>query len=570
MALKWIERAIGSDPSVSEFHNAMGVVLRRQGRGAEAIAAYHHAITLQPTNANALYNLGNLLQEHGRLIEAAAVYRTAIARSESGAAYYNLGNVVWKLGDLDAAAAALRRATELRPNHSSSHNNLGIVLQLCGELDGAMASFQRAAACEPSHAHHFGNFIYAGMFHPAYDSAAMLAHQRAWNLRYATPFRPTRKEHSNVRSPNRPLRIGYVCGDFRNHVLGLYVLPLLEGHDRRQFTICCYSNVTRPDAITDRFKALATQWCDIADLSDDSAADMIRADRVDILVDLALHMSDNRLLIFARKPAPVQVSFGGYPGGTGLETIEYRLTDPYLDPPGSDGDYLERSVRLPSTFWCYAPLGEEPSVNELPALSKGFVTFGCLNNFCKVNDGVLHLWAKVLSAVVGSQLLLSAPEGSARQRVTQRLLSLGIDPSRIQFAGWLRRPRYLQLFNQIDISLDTLPYNGHTTSLDSFYMGVPVITRIGKTAPGRAGWSQLSNLGLTELAALNQEQFIQIATTLAADLAKLAEMRSNLRHRMERSPLMDAGAFTRGIEQSYRNMWATWCERTTANSVTHA
>ncbi len=301
-------------------------------------------------------------------------------------------------------------------------------------------------------------------------------------------------------------------------------------------------------------------WRNIVGLSDEQIAKQIREDRIDILVDLALHMGKNRLLVFARKPAPIQATFAGYPGSTGLETIDYRLTDPYLDPPGlNDQFYSEKSFRLPHTFWCYDPLGANVAVNALPAHSHGHITFGCLSNFCKVNDPVLKLWAQVLKAVDRSRMVILAPEGSHRQRLLDLLQREEIAPDRIEFVTQRPRVPYLELYHRIDVGLDTLPYNGHSTSLDSFWMGVPVITLVGKTVVGRAGVSQLTNLGLTELIANTPQEYVRLAAELAGDLPRLAELRRTLRPRMQSSPLMDAAGFARDIEAAYRQMWRTWC-----------
>ena len=274
-----------------------------------------------------------------------------------------------------------------------------------------------------------------------------------------------------------------------------------------------------------------------------------------------MHMANGRPLLFARKPAPIQVAWA-YPGTTGNESIDYRLTDPYSDPPEQfDQDYSERSIRLPDSFFIYDPLTGEPAVNPLPAQSNGFVTFGCLNNFMKTNDGVLDAWAKVLASVPDSRLLLLAPSGSTRQRLLDHFARDGIDASRIEFVGRQPRPKYLETFNRIDISLDTFPYNGHTTSLDSFWMGVPVVTLIGPTVVGRAGWSLCCNLDLRELAAYGESQFVRIASDLANDLPRLADLRAGLRSRMEASPLMNGKRFAAGVEQAYGDMWRRWVGR---------
>jgi protein O-GlcNAc transferase len=277
-------------------------------------------------------------------------------------------------------------------------------------------------------------------------------------------------------------------------------------------------------------------------------------------VDLALHMDSNRLLVFARKPAPIQVTFAGYPGSTGLTTIDYRLTDPYLDPPGLfDAWHSEKSVRLPNSFWCYDPRGNEPLVNELPALKNGYLTFGCLNHFSKVNDPILIIWASVLRAIPSSRLLLLAFQGRHREHVIDVLKKEGITRDRITFFAPVPRRQYLELYHRIDVGLDTLPYNGHTTSLDSLWMGVPVLTLAGQTVVGRAGYSQLRNLELYHFNASAPEALVNIAVELADNLPRLSQLRDTLRARMQSSILMDAPNFTCAIETAYRTMWYRWC-----------
>ena len=336
--------------------------------------------------------------------------------------------------------------------------------------------------------------------------------------------------------------------------------PLLAAHDRSQFDIFCYSDVLKPDHITARQQAELVTWRDTLQLNDQQAAELIRGDQIDILVDLTMHMERNRLLVFARKAAPVQVTWLAYPGTTGVSAIDYRLTDPQLDPPGMYDDlYCERTYRLPETFWCYDPMTAEPAVKTLPALKNGFVTFGCFNQFAKVNAGVLRLWADVLKAAPQARLMMLAPEGAARQATLSYLEKQGVVPERVTFVSVRPRLDYLALYHEIDIALDTFPYNGHTTSLDAYWMGVPVVTLVGQTVVGRAGLSQLTNLGLTELVAQTQEQYVQIAAQLAGDLSRLSDLRRSLRERMQASALMGAPRFARSIEAAYRGMWHRWC-----------
>jgi predicted O-linked N-acetylglucosamine transferase (SPINDLY family) len=318
--------------------------------------------------------------------------------------------------------------------------------------------------------------------------------------------------------------------------------------------------VVRPDVITARFRSCADVWRNVVGLTDEQLAESVRHDRIDILVDLCMHMARNRLLVFARKPAPIQACWFAYPGSTGLSTIDYRLTDPYIDPAGLDDDHdSEQSIRLPDSFWCYDPLVNDLAVDTPPMLEKGHITFGCLNNFCKVNAAVLSLWARVLRCVDRSRLLLMAAEGSPRQETLAQLEREGITPDRVTFVTHRPRAQYLELYRGIDIALDTVPYNGHTTSLDSLWMGVPVVTLTGPTAVGRAGLSQLMNLGLPELIAFSPEQYVRIAVELARDLPRLGELRATLRGRMQASPLMDGPRFARNVEAAYREMWRRWC-----------
>ena len=438
-------------------------------------------------------------------------------------------------------------------------------MSLDSQLDEAITAYRQALTLDPKLPLVHSNLVYTLHFHPGYNAQAIAEEHRRWNQQHAEPLTRFIQPHANDRDPERRLRVGYVSPDFRDHVVGRNLLPLFRQHDRTQFDITCYAHNSRPDAITGQFQQHADAWRDIVGLSDEQAAQLIRHDRIDILVDLSLHMAQNRLLIFARKPAPVQVTFAGYPASTGLTTIDYRLSDPYLDPPGMDESvYSEQTIRLPDSFWCYDPLeGREIPVNSLPALETGVVTFGCLGNFCKVNPPLLTLWAQVLRQVERSRLLLLASQGSHRQRTLDFLQQEGVDANRVDFVPHQRRQQYLELYHRIDLGLDTFPYGGHTTSLDSFWMGVPVVTLVGQTSVSRAGWCQLSNLGLTELAGHTPAEFVRIAVELANDLPRLRELRSTLRRRMEQSPLMDAPRFAHNIETAYRTMWRTWCAAAT-------
>jgi predicted O-linked N-acetylglucosamine transferase (SPINDLY family) len=579
-AISEFARAVEIDGADLRAVRGLGDALFQSSRHQEAAAAYERAAALSPSDPHLWHNLGSSLHELGDYDRAATAYRHALTlRPDFPEAHFHLAITLDATGDFDESAARYRRDIALRPDHADAHRNLGVALLAQGKVADALGSYDRAIKLKPDDAAIAKSRLFALQFHPAFDARLILQEHRAWNERFAEPLRISWLPHANSRDPNRRLRVGYVSANFFAHCQSLFTSPLLANHDRALVEVYCYADVARPDGVTARLRRCADVWRPTNGLSDAQIADQIRQDRIDILIDLTMHMTGSRPLLFARKPAPIQVAWLAYPGTTGLSAMDYRLTDPYLDPPGKYHDcYSETCVRLPETFWCYDPRGlieaaqvsspdTAPSAHPLPkpaplpALSTGLFTFGCLNNFCKINDSLLDLWSRVLIAVPRSRLLLLAPPGEARRWAAERFRQRGIASDRLEFAP--RRPfwQYLNEFNRIDLCLDTLPYNGHTTSLDALWMGVPVVTRVGSTVVGRAGLSQLSNLGLTELVAYSDDEFVQIAASLAGDLSRLAALRSTLRDRMSASPLMDAPRFARNMEAAYRQMWRTWCEK---------
>jgi predicted O-linked N-acetylglucosamine transferase (SPINDLY family) len=557
------QEALRLGPDVADIHHSLGAVLKARGRLDDAVRCFQRAIERNPNLADAHCNLGSALVAQGKVEQAVTSYRRALELDPNFAiAHSNLGNALKQQGKPEEAIGHLQRAIELRPEFADAHSNLGNALIAQGKLDAAVASFRRAIALKPDYAGAHSNLVYALIFCPGYDARGVYEEARLWSRKHAEPLEPSIRPHSNDRSPDRRLRVGYVSPDFRNHCQSFFTLPLFSAHDHEQFEIFSYSDVLSEDGHTARLRAHADTWREIKGLSDEQVATLVREDAIDILVDLTMHMAHNRLLVSARKPAPVQVSWLAYPGTTGLTTIDYRLTDPLLDPPGMfDRHYSEQSFRLPDAFWCYDPLTSEPAVNRLPALTNDHITFGSLNNFCKINDPVLKLWARVLTATPGARLMLLAGAGSHRQDALRVLEEEGIAADRVTFVSPQLRSKYLKLYHLIDIGLDPFPANGHTTSLDSFWMGVPVITMVGQTAVGRGGLCQLTLLGLPELIAETPEQFVSIAVGLAGDLPRLSMLRETLRDRLQKSPLMNAPRFARNIEAAYRTMWRTWCAR---------
>ena len=553
-------RALELRPDYPEAHNNLGAALAEQGQLDEAIAAYRRALELNPNIPITCNNLGNALRQRGQLDDAVVAFQCALQlRPDYPEAHNNLGNALRDQGQLDRAVAAYRRALELRPDFPDAHSNLGNALRDQGQLDQAIAAYRQALELHPDQAGVHGNLVYTLLFHPGQDAGSIARERERWDRRFGEPLQRLILPHANDRSPERRLRIGYVSPDFRNHVVGRNLLPLFARHDHRNFEIFCYSGVVRADPMTDAFRQRAHHWRNTVGVNDEALADLIRRDGVDILVDLTQHMAENRLPVFARQPAPVQVSFAGYPDSTGLEAIEHRISDRFLEDGIAHEDTGKKEhVYFIDSFWCYDPCGAEAEVNPLPALKNETVTFGCLGNFGKVNEGALKLWARVLGAVKDSRLLLGSPAGNHRERTLEVLRSAGVESRRVEFVEFRPRREYLELYHQLDIVLDTFPYNGHTTSLDALWMGAPVVSLVGNTPVARAGLSQLTNLGLPELAAHSESEYVAIAEGLAKDLPRLAELRRTLRDRMASSVLMDAARFARQVEQAYREMWRRW------------
>ncbi|MFX1764654.1 tetratricopeptide repeat protein [Paraburkholderia sp. A1RI-2L] len=552
--------AVEIDPNFAVAWSNLAHILSRTNR-AEAESAARRAIALNPNLVSANYNLGVLLGP-ARADEAIRVLRHTVAlKPDHANAWYQLGHLL-SFDDPAEALTALREATNLNPEIANAHAVLGNVFLAMGAAEESVAALRRSLECDPDNIVAHANLIFALPFLSDCPEVLMRECSR-FAAQHEAPVFVCEREHLNNPAPNRRLRVGYVSGDFDSHCQSLFTIPLLSNHNHADFEIFCYSSVAEPDHVTASIRGLADVWRDVRALDDATLAQQIRADRVDILVDLTMHMEGSRRLLFARRPAPVQVAWLAYPGTTGSPAMDYRLSDCWLDPvdePGRDDLYSERTIRLPRTFWCYDPLTEGLAVNSLPAANGEPFTFGCLNNPAKVSDHALGLWAGALAAVPESRLLVLEPRGVPRSQLTARYVAHGMDPSRVSFIARQPRRAYLETYHRIDLALDSFPYNGHTTSLDAFWMGVPVVTRAGRSAISRGGKSVAGNLGLPELVAYTDDEFVRAAHAFARDLPRLAALRGTLRTRMEASALMDAPRFAAGIERAYREMWREYCD----------
>lgn len=558
-------QAVAFKPDFPDAYNALGAVLARQGQLTEAVAAYGQLIALKPDSAEAQYNLGNALTQQRKLAEAITAYRRAIEIDPHHVnAHLNLGNELQKVGQLSHAIAAYRRALVLQPTNAEAYNNLGLTLKDQGKLSEAIAAYRQALALEPDHARAYSNLLFSSHYRSQIDPVALFAEHQRWAQTHAVPLVDTIRPYDNDRGRRR-LCIGYVSPDFRVHSVAYFFEPLLNAHDRTAFKIICYANVQRPDTVTERLQGLVDTWRNIAHMADDRIADLVRKDSVDILVDLAGHTANNRLLVFARKPAPVQVTYLGYPNTTGLATIDYRLTDAWADPTGeTEKFHVEELVRLQSGFLCYQPPKESPNVTESPASATGYITFGCFNNSTKVGAEVVTVWAQILRALPDAQLIMKSyqlNDAWTRQHFIELFEQGGVSPERLELLGLTGSiADHLRTYSRVDIGLDPFPYNGTTTTCDAMWMGVPVIVLAGNTHASRVGTSLLSNAGCTQFIAQTVESYVELAVQLAKDRERLHKLRSELRAKMKHSPLTDAKQFARGVETAYRTMWQRWCQ----------
>jgi protein O-GlcNAc transferase len=503
----------------ADAHNSRGVALLTERRFADAASEFRVALTIDANHVNALNNLGNAFTRLGRLDEAIDAYQRAIA---------------------------------LRPDLAEAHLNLAGALKNTGQIDAALEAYRHAAGIRPD-ARIASALLYAMHLSESVTPSELLAAHRAWNEQFAIPLRAARLPHANDRDPNRTLRVGYVSSDFTAHPVGRFMLPLLANHDRNQVETICYSDAISADAMTRMLRQVAGTWRETAKLNDAELAEQIRSDRMDVLVDLTMHAAGSRLLTFAQKPAPVQVTYLAYCSTTGLETMDYRLTDSRIDSPADDANYTEKSYRLPRTYWCYAPIVQTP----VAASSRDFIAFGCLNNFAKVSPAALLAWREILARVPRSTLTSHTGAGSHRNRVLTFFAERGIEAARIQFVDRVALGEYFRAYDSIDIALDTFPFNGGTTTCDALWCGVPVVTLAGATAVSRGGKSILECVGLDELVAASEQEYVEIALALAMDSRRVSHLRSTMRARLKASALLDAAGFVRDVEAAYRSMWRT-------------
>ncbi len=564
-AIVLLEKAAALAPDNANAWVNLGAAFQQAQRILDAKSAYVKALEIAPMQAEVAYNLGTLLQELGRLDDAVASYRRALEiKPDFAEAHSNLGIALQELGRLDDAVAGYRRALEIKPDLAEAYNNLGNALKDFGRLDDAVASYYRALKFKPGYAKAHSNLLFTHNYLSDQPAIVLLAEARRFGdlvERQANAY----QEWPNLPDPDRCLRVGLVSGDLRTHPVGYFVesmLAALASHATGRLELIAYPCHFLSDALTERIKASCCGWHSAVGLSDESLARRIRDDRIDILIDLSGHTAHNRLPMFAWKPAPVQVSWLGYFATTGVAAMDYLIADPWTVPPAEEAYFTENIWHLPETYLCFTVPDADVQVGLLPALSNHHITFGCFNNLTKMNDAVVALWARVLQAVPGSRLLLKTKQlGEAAGRATtlQRFAVHGIGVDRLILEGASPRAELLASYHRVDIALDPFPYPGGTTSVESLWMGVPVLTKQGDRFLSHIGETIAHSAELLDWIAVDESDYVAKAVIYASDLDQLARLRGRLRRQVLASPLFDAPRFARHFETALRDMWIQWC-----------
>jgi len=598
VAIERISRAVEGDPDRPTFQFNLGAAHLAAGHKMKALSAYQQAADLKPDWPEAHYNAGSLQGQLGDLESARGALETALhlksdyaeASSSLSAvfnllmlpneakttaeraieinpklaeAWTNLGNAEDKLGNLDAAEMAHLRSIEINPGYAGGYYNLGNTYADLWRQSEAIAQFRKALEIDPGYAPAQDNLLLNLLYDQETTEESFFRESLNWEE--TLPTSPQGRAFRNDPDPNRRLRVGYVSPDFRTHSCAYFLEPLFRDHDRMNVDVFAYSNVAQPDDATLRFQKLSDHWRDISRLSDEEACRLIESDQIDILIDLAGRSKNHRLEIFRHKPSPVQASWLGYPGTTGIDEIGYRLTDGIADPKDtSDKYHTETLIRLDHGFHCYAPSADSPPAMPASSRHNKYVTFGSFNNLSKVTQETIATWSNILDQVPQSVLVLKSrmldiPQ--SRERLLSAFQDAGIDTNRINCLGWIPRVESpLAAYHQIDIALDTFPYNGTTTTFEALWMGVPVITLKGSQHAGRVGASILQGLELEDFVATSPEQYVEIAKRLAESEDELEEHHTRLRPRLQSSPFMDGPGFARRVEAAFRQMWREWCQ----------
>ncbi len=550
----------------SRFHAARlnrANLYRHIGDASSAESELHSLMTMGGGTVQALFGLGQAILDQGRYAEAEGCFRQVLQHTpDDMAAVFALGNVLWSQGRITEAESCHRQCVGQMPGFYQAWNNLGNDLRDQGLQLEALDCYYKAIELHPEYMQAHSNLLLE-LNAVLENGGRLLQEHLRWDRQHAGALLQPRSFH-NDRSPDKVLKIGYVSSDFCHHSVAFFIEGILRHHDAERFHITCYSNLLKPDEKTDTIRSLADCWREIGCLSDDSVAALICEDGIDILVDLSGHTSHHRLLVFARKPAPIQVTYLGYPATTGMQAMDYRISDTIADPAASDAFHRENVIRLPRCFIAYSPYEYAPEVSALPADSAGFIRFVSFNHRLKIGPDVIKLWSRVLHAVPNSRLMVkhfSFIDDVIRKHFLDLFSQQGISPERIEAFAWAKSPEeHLSYYHRVDVALDSFPYNGTTTTCESLWMGVPVVTLAGGLHAGRVGSSLMRSVGLADLVACDEDAYVEIARKLAEQRSKLREIRSTLRRDMLLSELCDSVSLVRALESEYRKMWQHWLD----------
>ena len=565
--------------AASAFHEAVRInpryvpaqlnlasVLFDQNECEAAEAACRAALEVDPNHVEAYSPLGNVLLRLDRSSEAENVFRRALKLApDDVTAIYGLGNALLNQIKLGEAISNYRLVPPSDPAYPVAQNNLGNCLQKQGCFDLAIAAFRRALTAKPDFPEAHSNLLFCSNYLPDIDSETLFKEHRLWAEQYADHLDRRVSFEAVDRSPERRLRVGYISPNFCIHSVGHFIDAVLQYHDRTAFEVTCYADVDKPDQYTERLRGLSDRWRDVYGMDDEQVAAIIRDDAIDVLVDLAGHTAGNRLLVMARHPSPVLVTYLGYPNTTGLKQIAYRISDAWADPPGvGDAIHTEKLLRLSSGFLCFRPPPTCPDVVDPPLLREGHVTFGSFNNTAKANARVIEAWSRILRALPDSRMIIKSrhvADAGARRVLLDNFSEHEVAVERIEIVrGFIPREQHLRLYGRVDIGLDPFPYNGTTTTCEALWMGVPAITLDGATHRARVGVSLMHQVGLPELIAATESEYVKLAVALARDRERLRTLRHALRGRMAASALMDAPRTMRELESSYRTAWKGFCQ----------
>ncbi len=561
-AVEWYRKAIAGRQDYANANYNLGIALAALERPTEAIKSFLAALAVNPDDAEVHRDLGVALKSVGKLDQAVDCFDKALSLNPDLEDVHSyLGDVYRELGKLDESVASHRIAVASKPDDAIELCNLGVALAEIGELDEAATAYRQALDIEPAFSEAHSNLLFVELYRPGHSTESLYELHAGWDKAHGQAYRSSWPDHENTPDPDRRLRIGLVSPNLGRHPVGYFLAPMLENLSKAAFETVAYSD-HRGDDLTVRLKSATDLWRDVRGVSHDDLMAMVEEDSIDILLDLAGHTGRNRMRVFARKPAPVQVAWAGYAGTTGLSAIDYLISDRYSTGQTEDKFYSETVVRMPDGWLCYEPPDYAPDIGPPPREENGYVTFGSFNNAIKINTDVIMLWADILAAVPNARLLLKyrgMTSQTNRDRIHAGVASRGVDVSRIALEDTSPHTEFIGGYNRVDVALDTFPYAGGLTTLEALWMGVPVVTLPGDTFASRHSLSHLSTIGLPELVAESAADYVDIAVNLANDIDRLRDLRQDLRGMMRGSPSLDGKAFADGFSEILRNIWRDWC-----------